>query len=498
MNKKNICVIGGGIGGITTANKLLRMGYKVSLYEKNPYLGGLCSGFQVDGYHIDACFHWLMGTKENTKINKMWKDLGGLSHSTPIYHSGTFLTIDNNGEVIHLYADLDKSREEWKHLSKEDETEIDKFFNTVGKLKILWSYSQSNKKKRKELLKLFSDISMKLKGIQGTREQFANSFKNETLKYAIRYGLTGYNNALFFMIAYAAYATGDCGVPFGGAEEIVKRIHEKLVKLGCDIHLNEEVDEIVLGDDKVTGIISNGEFKPFDAVISCVDPNFTVEKLLKKQCEIKYFSKLNRNMNNNPISSCFVTYLAADKKLLEKINVPTLVSIEPIAVGKKCIDALLVRPYHFDPYFDKGKDSVVSLFFDQNQDDFDFYKSLSEKEYKKYKNKLIRTSQKLFEDKYPFLKGRTKVLISFGPLELYKQTYSSFGAIQSYSFTENNGFKIFSGKSWLYPNLFFASQWNRTCGGTPTAVQSGIKTAKKVHRSFNGPIKKIVGIIKRK
>ena len=498
MDKKNICVIGGGIGGITTANKLLRLGYNVSLYEKNPYLGGLCSGFQVDGYHIDACFHWLMGTMKNTKINKVWKDLGGLNSKVQIYHSGTFLTIDNNGEVIHLYADLDKSRDEWIAISQEDEPEIRKFFGTVEKFKILWGYSQSNKKKRKELLKLFSEISMKIKGIQGTKDEFSTLFKNETIKLAIRYGLTGYNNTLFFMIAYAAYAAGDAGVPFGGAEEIGKRIHQKLIDLKCDIHLNESVDEIIIEDDKATGIIVNGKAIQYDAVVSCVDPNYTIEKLLKNKCEIKFFKKLNKNISNNPVSSCFVTYLAADKKLLKKIDVPTLTPIKPTLVGKKCIDALLVRPYHFDPYFDKGKDSVVSLFFDQNQDDFNYYKKLSNKEYAKYKNNLVKTSIKLFEEKYPFLKGKTKYLTAFGPLELNKQTNTSYGAIQAYSFTEKSGFKSFSGKSWAYQNLFFATQWNKSCGGTPTAIQSGIKTAKKVHRSFNGPIKKIVGIIKRK
>ncbi|MCR5333256.1 MAG: FAD-dependent oxidoreductase [Bacilli bacterium] len=491
MEKKSICVIGGGIGGITTANKLLRYGYKVSLYEKNPYLGGLCSGYSVDGYHIDACFHWLMGAKKNTKIYKVWKDLGGLNNSVQIFHSGTFLTIDNNGEIIHLYADLDKSRDEWTKLSPNDEVNIRRFFGTVEKLKIFWDYSQTNKKKRRELLQLFSEISMKIKGVQGSRDDFSKCFGNETIRLAIRYGLTGYNNTLFFMIAYAAYSAGDSGVPFGGAEEIIKRVHDKLINLGCDIHLNEPVDEIVVADGKAVGIVSNGKFTQYDTIVSCVDPNFTIKELLKNKYKIKFFNKLKKNVKDNPVSSCFVTYLAANKKLLENIEVPTIINIDPINVGKKNMDAMLVRPYYFDPYFDKGKDSVVSLFFDQNQDDYNFYKKMSDAEYHKYKNNLIKESQKIFENRYPFLKGKTKVLTSFGPLELYKQTYTSFGAIQSYSFTEESGFKSFSGKSKAISNLYFATQWNKSVGGTPTAIQSGVKVAKKINRSYKNPIKRI-------
>lgn len=69
--------------------------------------------YEKDGYHIDACFHWLMGTRKDTKIFKMWEEVGGLSKNTSIYHSDTFLTISNKNETIHLYVDLDKSEKEW-------------------------------------------------------------------------------------------------------------------------------------------------------------------------------------------------------------------------------------------------------------------------------------------------------------------------------------------------------------------------------------------------
>ncbi len=493
MNKKNICVIGGGIAGIAVATKLLKLGYSVSLYEKNSYLGGLCSGYQKDGYHIDACFHWLMGTRKDTKIFKMWEEVGGLSKDTPIYHSDTFLTISNKNETVHLYVDLDESEKEWISLSKEDEDAITKFFNTVRSLKTLWEYSQSSKRSTKELLKSFKHIRLLAKGSQYSRESYSLQFKNETIRLAIKYGLTGYNNALFFMVAYAAFSSGDSGVPLGGAEEFIKRIHDHLVKLGCDIHLNEEVDEIIIQNKKAVGIRIKDKTYEFDRVVSCLDPNYTLKHLLKNKYKVNYYDELNRSIHKNSISSCVLLYLSAPKKELEKIDVPTLIDIHSMKVGEKEFEAMLVRPYHFDPYFDNKNESVVSVFFDQNEVDFKKYQKMSDEEYRLELSKVSKIAQKALENKYPFLKGKTKVIVKFGPKELNNSTYTSFGAIQSYSYTDKSSFTFFSGKLYKVSNLYFASQWNRKIGGTPSALISGLKIAKRVHRSFL-----ISNIIKRK
>ena len=494
MSKKRICVIGGGIGGIAVANKLLRLGYHVSLYEKNDYLGGLCSGYEENGYHVDACFHWLMGTKENTKIHKLWHELGGLNKKVKIYHSDTFLTISNKNETIHLYADIDKSEQEWIALSKIDEDNIRAFFKTVRSLKMLWDLSQAGKTNAKDLLMSFAQIKKVAEGSQYSRYFYANRFQNETIRLAIQYGLTGYNNALFLMIAYASFCAGDSGVPFGGAEEFTKRLYKKLLDLGCEIHLNTEVEEIVVEDNIAKGIMINKSFLPFDRVISSVDPNYTLKHLLKNKYDSRYYDKLNRSIGDNSVSSCFVSYLSADKKLLKKIAVPTLVDIPSTKIGKKEFKAMLVRPYHFDPYFDKNGESVVSVFFDQNQEDYNFYRKMNEKEYKSYKALISKTVQELLENKYPFLKGKTKLITSLTPIELHEVANSSYGALQAYSFTDKSGFYSFSGKLYKVANLYFASQWNRMIGGTPSALLSGNKVAKKMHRTFLNPMHQIRNI----
>ena len=53
MNKKAI-VIGSGFGGIASALRLNKLGFKVTLVERLDTLGGRARVFQKEGYRHDA------------------------------------------------------------------------------------------------------------------------------------------------------------------------------------------------------------------------------------------------------------------------------------------------------------------------------------------------------------------------------------------------------------------------------------------------------------
>ena len=58
--KKNVIVIGSGIGGITTAGYLAHRGHQVSLFEKNAFVGGRCGQYVKDGHRFDIGATFLM------------------------------------------------------------------------------------------------------------------------------------------------------------------------------------------------------------------------------------------------------------------------------------------------------------------------------------------------------------------------------------------------------------------------------------------------------
>lgn len=73
-NNKRVAVIGGGFSGLAAAYELCRAGYKVTIFEHNDHLGGLASGFDLNGYPIERAYHFLYQSDED--ILKLAEELG--------------------------------------------------------------------------------------------------------------------------------------------------------------------------------------------------------------------------------------------------------------------------------------------------------------------------------------------------------------------------------------------------------------------------------------
>lgn len=80
-----IAVIGGGFTGLTAAYRLSKQGHRVTIFEKEPHLGGLAVGFKQKhwNWHLEAAYHHLftndtailslldeVGLKENILIKR--------------------------------------------------------------------------------------------------------------------------------------------------------------------------------------------------------------------------------------------------------------------------------------------------------------------------------------------------------------------------------------------------------------------------------------------
>ena len=75
---KKAIVIGGGIGGLSIAARLLKDGFNVDLYEKNKSLGGKISQVKFADFKFDLTASLLMIPNDYTEIfsycNKNYKD----------------------------------------------------------------------------------------------------------------------------------------------------------------------------------------------------------------------------------------------------------------------------------------------------------------------------------------------------------------------------------------------------------------------------------------
>jgi len=53
----NVGIVGGGIAGLTAAYELSKAGHKVTVFEKQPFLGGQAATFEVEGARLEAFYH---------------------------------------------------------------------------------------------------------------------------------------------------------------------------------------------------------------------------------------------------------------------------------------------------------------------------------------------------------------------------------------------------------------------------------------------------------
>ena len=480
---KLITVIGGGISGLNAGIELLQKGHKVTIIEKNDSVGGLCSGYDVNGFYIDACIHWLMGTNKGNQIYDLWKNMDAFNDDVKIIRLENFVTIEYQDTKVRMGRDLEKTRQEWLSIAPEDKRNINKFFSIVSAMEKLMNYTLKCKTKKSftDLVKVFYKSPSIIKSLSMSREEYAKRFKNPALRFAITNMMTGYNNMFFLFDIYSLFSQGNADIPSGGAKYMVERIKNRFLSLGGTLLLNEEVTELEIKKDKVFAVKTskNHIFYP-DVVVSSSDPRHLLKNLLKDEYKINKLEKADKRINKNPISSCFNVYVTIEGDI-SKIDGPTLININPIQVGASKVDYLLIRPYNYDPeYFVKENKTVVSLFVDQNHLDYHYYSLLNKDGLKEVEQKIIDDFIAALIDKYPEFKGRVNYLTHFGPIELEKRTNTSYGALQAYSLTDLKSFYFTEGRVKGIKNLYCCGQWTRCIGGTPTALLTSHQIAKKI------------------
>lgn len=115
--RKNVIVIGAGIGGISTAGYLASRGYNVTIFEKNAFPGGRCGQYLKEGHRFDigATFLMMPGVYKDafSAVGKNLTDELNLIRVDPVYK----VKFPGNKEILFT-SDLATLQKQFEDIEK--------------------------------------------------------------------------------------------------------------------------------------------------------------------------------------------------------------------------------------------------------------------------------------------------------------------------------------------------------------------------------------------
>ena len=481
MNRKTIVIIGAGISGLAAGIYAEQSGFHAVILEKNPSVGGLCTGWYRKGQYIDGCIHWLTGTDKRDDLYKMWHEVGALDNETPVLQLGGWGVFDYQGIKVPFYSDLNKAEKEWISISPVDKKHIKHFFKMVRDIASVDLPLEKPVadlgfvRMVKFIFNLLPVWPNYLLTMKMSCEKYAKRFKSPALRWAITHAQVGDGNLYSMLFSYANVATGNGGIPLGGSKPMVERMKDRFLSLGGTLKLNAQVSHAIVENNKCLGVmLDNGEKYYSDYVVSALDANYALNHLLLNQYKVSKYDKRFFDMKKHPAPSCCVL---AFRGIDSDIPAPYSFECEPFTVGGTTIRHITIRNYNYDKetYVKDGK-VLYTVLIDQYSVNYKYWKNLyhnNQRLYKEKKRDLAIAVQGRIIQKFSFFKDNLEVLDVFTPKTLNRYTNASRGAYMGFLFTHRNNRLTHSGVVKGLDNFILAGQWTQCPGGLPLALVSG-------------------------
>ena len=492
--RKTIIIIGAGVGGLSAGIYAEQNGFNAVILEKNPNIGGLCTGWTRKGFEIDGCIHWLTGTNPNNCLYEMWRNVGAFKGEEDIYNPESWGSFEFDGHKVVLWADIERAEKEWIEISPEDTKQIKKFFKLVRDVASVQLPLQApiSMLPAKIMFKLVTSVIKVLpnylSAMSMSSEQYAKKFKHPALKNAIIHAQPGPGNLYSMIYSYATIVNKDGGVPYRGAKYMTLNMADKFIELGGVLKTNSPVSHIITKNGAAIGVkLENGQKVYGDYVISSVDAGYTINKLLLGQYKVNAYEKRFNNPHKYNCPSCVYISIAVED--LPEIVSPYNFHLDnPIMVGTREIDNINIRSYSFDKTFRKGNKEVCTIILDQYADDYDFWNKLYSQGkdiYNQAKRNVAELVVSKITAKLPSLKGKIEILDVVTPRTYKNYCNSTKGAYMSFLFNEKTGCFNHSGKIRGLKNFYLGSQWVQGPGGLPLALAGGKFAIQRICKKEN-------------
>ncbi len=315
--KQKIVIIGSGFGGLAAAIRLQAKGMHVTLIEKNAKVGGHASQLVKDGYTFD------MGPSIITApdlIQRLFECAGArmedaldLVKLDPFYriyfHDGTHLDYtDDSGQM----------KQQMAQFSTADAENYDRFMAHTRQLydAVITDGLGATAFDLPTMLG-FLPRALRLRALMPAYDFVKRYFEDPRHRFTFSFHplFIGGNPfrapAVYLMIPYLE-KTGGVWFCKGGMYSLVRALEGLFKQLGGVIETDTEAEQIVVENQRATGVIANGRLYEADAVISNADLIHTYGELIESEHRRKWSGKRLRKTQYS--MSAFLLYLGVRKK----------------------------------------------------------------------------------------------------------------------------------------------------------------------------------------
>ncbi|MBN2664543.1 MAG: phytoene desaturase [Bacteroidales bacterium] len=322
MNK-NILVVGAGLGGISTALRLAKKGYKVKIIEKNDKAGGRLNQIKKDGFTFDVGPSFFSMSYEfeefakdcNIKLPFEYIELKTL-------YSVNFI---DNPKTFYVKKYIKDFSEQFNEYEDDFEQKFTNYLNQCGDAfndtidivikqnfdSVIKYFIKLTQVKPKHLPKLYTSFWKQVK------KHFSSKEAQQIVSLvAFFLGRTPFDtSAIYSLLSYTEFKHDGYFNVKGGMYQIVEGIVNELIKENVEIIYNTEIVDFIAENDKITTLVdNNGKNWTSDIFLINADAAAFRGKVLKnKKYSVNKLDKMNWTMG-------YLTFYIGLKCKLPQVN----------------------------------------------------------------------------------------------------------------------------------------------------------------------------------
>ena len=316
---KKIIVIGSGFGGLAASLRLKAKGYKVTLVEKHPDLGGRARVFKKDQFIYDGGPTVITAPYLFEELFTLFnKNISDYVKIVPLDLWYRF--VFNDGESFDYNGDNISMEEQVKKFNPNDYKGYKKLVNFTEKI-FDKGFTDLSDKPFNNLVFMIKQIPslLKLKSYKSVYSLVSSFISNEKLRrvFSMHPLLVGGNpfstTSIYTLILFLEKKWG-IHYSMGGTGSVVQALEKLMLEENIKIIKGAEVTEILTENKTVKGIkINNSKIINSDYIICNSDPPNVYNNLIKSKEDYNFLFKQKMKRMDYSMG-LFVYYFGSKKK----------------------------------------------------------------------------------------------------------------------------------------------------------------------------------------